>query len=179
MSNQLDQKQMLAVATLGKSVGLRGYMKLHLQSDFPQQFQNGKTFFINGDHTVTIEHIKDSLVKFVGIDTPEDAKRLTNKQLYTTHEETRENCELKENEYFYFDLIGSAVIENSKHLGIIKDIDRLGSVDYLMVETDTDLVQDKLPKSFLIPYQPPFIVDVDIKAHVVQVNGGLDILKAS
>mgnify|MGYP000951624045 CR=1 FL=1 len=34
------------VATIGRCVGLKGYLKLHNKSDFPEQFKKGATFFI-------------------------------------------------------------------------------------------------------------------------------------
>jgi 16S rRNA processing protein RimM len=34
-------------------------------------------------------------------------------------------------------------------------------------------------KSFLLPYQPPFIIDTDIGAKRIEVSGGLDLLQAS
>ena len=85
----------IPIAKIGKSHGVKGWQKLHILSDFPEQFKPGVTF--SSDKTdLTIEKIdlKRGLVKFKDIDTPEDAKKLTNRMLYTTEEETRKIIKL-------------------------------------------------------------------------------------
>lgn len=179
MSNQSHNKQLLHVATLGKSIGLRGYMKLHIHSDFLEQFANQKSFYIDEKSSITFDIIKDSLVKLVGVSTPEGAKCFTNKKLYVTKEQTRESCKLKENQFFYFDIIGFTITQQAKKLGIIDDIERIGSVDYLIIKTNQELVTAKFSKSFLIPYIKKFIIKVDVKYRTIEVHGGFEILEAS
>lgn len=180
MSNQSTNK-LLQIATLGKAVGLRGEMKLHIKSDFPEQFVSGATFFINPKQSVTIESVNfdRGLVKLEGVNTPEDAKRLTNKHLHTTYEQTRESCNLDEGQFFWFDIVGCEVIEDGKTLGVVKEIERIGIVDYLSVKTADEFVEKSLPKSFLVPYHEPFVVQTDIDKKHIEVAGGIDILEAS
>ncbi|MDO8260641.1 MAG: ribosome maturation factor RimM, partial [Candidatus Magasanikbacteria bacterium] len=52
MSKQLSK--LLHIATIGKTVGLKGDMKLHIQSDFPEQFKKGSSFFIDADASLTL-----------------------------------------------------------------------------------------------------------------------------
>jgi 16S rRNA processing protein RimM len=177
MSNPSDS--LLYVATLGKSVGLRGQMKLHIQSDFPEQIVSGAQFFLDKNRQVTIESFDGRLVKLQDINTPEDAKRFTNKKLYTTVAQTKEHCSLQQGEYFYFDLIGLNVVEGSCKLGTIEDIERIGAIDYLIINTDEALRAQKFSKSFLIPYQEHFIEKVDIADGTIHTVGALEILKAS
>ncbi len=179
MSNPSSTIELLHVATLGKSVGLRGFMKLHVHSDFLEQFVDKATFFLDNDQTITIEIIKNSLVKLVGVKSLEDAKQFTNKKLYVTKKKTRESCKLNDNQFFYFDIIGSMVIENNQHLGKIENIERIGDIDYLIIKTDKELVHDNFAKSFLIPYIEKFISSVDIKNQTIEVYGGFEILEAS
>ena len=170
--------QKVNVAKLGRAVGLKGEMKIYLLSDFPEQLKKGAKFSIN-DKELVVEYfdLKRDVIKFVGINTPEEAKKLTNKILTTTIEETKNSCELKENEYFWFDVIGCEVFEDGKKLGIIKDIYRYPQSDYLFILTNKDLKER--PKSFLIPFIDKFIKDVDIEAKKIEVVGGQDILDAS
>ena len=137
----------IPIAKLGKSHGVKGWQKLHILSDFPEQFKPGVTF--SSDKTdLTIEKIdlKRGLVKFKDINTPEDAKKLTNRMLYTTEEETRENIKLKEGEYFWFDIEGCDVYENDKRLGRVKEIER-ADVDYLIINTDDELIKEGATKN--------------------------------
>jgi 16S rRNA processing protein RimM len=172
---------LIHIATLGKTVGLKGDMKLHITSDFPEQFVSGAEFYLEGNRSVRLSNVNLSrgTVKIEGFDTPEDAKRLTNQKLYTTFEATREQCELEEGEFFWFDIIGCKVIEDGYELGVVKDIDRLGATDYLLITTDNHLVAQGHAKSFLLPYQPPFIAETNVERKQIEVIGGLDILKAS
>jgi len=182
MSEAMNQRtQLLHVATLGKTVGLRGDMKLHIHSDFPEQFKSGSTFYLNPQATVRLEHVNPArgLVRLEGIENPEDAKRYINAKLYTTLEATRQNCDLQAGEYFWFDIIGCRVVESGVTLGMVKEIERIGVQDYLLIATDTALVAQGESASFLLPYQPPFVVQTDIAEKVIMVAGGLDLLQAS
>jgi 16S rRNA processing protein RimM len=180
MSNQSDSK-LLHIATIGKAVGLYGDMKLHVKSDFPEQFVKGAKFFISKKRTIELSSVdlERALIKIVGINNPEDAKRLTNEKIYTTYEDTRKNVKLEDGQYFYFDIENCKVYENGVLLGIVDEVDRIGVTDYLEIITDEAFVEKKLPKTFLIPYQDHFLVLVDIEKKIIEVKGGIDILEAS
>ncbi len=165
----------IPIAKLGKSHGVKGWQKIHLLTDFPEQFKPGSTF--SSDKTdLTIEKIdlKRGLVKFKGIDTPEDAKKITNRMLYTTEEETRENIKLKENEYFWFDIENCDVYENGKKLGRVKEIER-ADVDYLVINTDEELIKEGYPKRFLIDFKR-HVKDVDVENKKIEAKGAIEIL---
>ena len=93
MSNQLHKNQLLHIATIGKTVGLKGDMKLHIKCDFPEQFVKGASFLINKKEEVTLSDVNHQrgLVKLNNITNPEDAKKFTNAKLYTTYEQTRKS----------------------------------------------------------------------------------------
>jgi len=165
------------IAKLGKSHGVRGWQKIHLLTDFPEQFKPGATFS-SDKTTLTIEKVdlKKGLVKFKGIDNREDAKKLTNRMLYSTAEETKQNIELKENEYFWFDIIGCDVYEDDIYLGKVIDIER-ADIDYLVIKTNEELVKKGYPKRFLIDFTR-HVKDVDVENKKIISNGGLDILES-
>ncbi|MRI84127.1 MAG: 16S rRNA processing protein RimM [Nitratiruptor sp.] len=169
----------MAIARLGRSVGLRGDMRFHLLSDFPEQFRKGATFESDrGPLTIERYDPKRGTIKFVGIDSPEAARRYTNAYLYSDEEQTREQIPLEEGEYFWFDIIGCHLYEGEECLGVVEDIQRLPSADYLVVRTSEELAQ-KLPKRFLVPYQDPFIEEVDLEQKRIQAQGARAILEAS
>lgn len=179
MSNQF--KDMIHIATLGKSVGLKGEMKFHIQSDFPEQFVKGASFYINKNETLTIGSINlvKGLIKIEGYDSPEIAKKLTNTKLFTTVDKTREAVDLDKDQYFWFDIMGCMVYEDSKLLGKVLEIERMATTDYLVIETDIKLVNEGFSKSFLVPYQKNFIASVSIDTKVIKAIGAFDILEAS
>ncbi|SMC08308.1 ribosome maturation factor RimM [Nitratiruptor tergarcus] len=170
----------LAIARLGRSVGLKGEMRFFDLSDFPEQFQEGASFESDRGK-LTIERINPQrgTIKFVGINTPEDAKKLTNAYLYSDEQKSKEQLNLNEGEYFWFEIIGLDIYENSEYLGKVQDIQRMPQSDYLLVQTAPDLIQKNLPKSFLLPFSDPFIVDVDLQKRRIVVAGARDILEAS
>ena len=177
-------KDKILVAKLGRSVGLKGDIRIIIESDFPQSFKKDIILYTNKNQALKIQKINfnNSTIKFYNIDNIDEAKKLTNSLLYMSLEDTKKNCILKQDEYFWFDLIGLKVYENDLLLGKIKDIQRLPSCDYLEVETNLDLKLDDLkkkPKTFLIPYQNEFIKQVDIKNLKILVYNCIDILKAS
>ena len=168
------------VAQIGKTIGLKGELKLHSKTDFPQQFKKGASFE-TPKGTLTIERYNPnrSTVKFAGYDTVEDAKTLTNIVLYSDEEKTRNQCSLKEGEHFWFDIIGMDILEGDKILGRVADIQRMSDVDYLLVETTEEFVSQDLSKSFLIPYIPRYILSVDENNRKIITKDALDILEAS
>ncbi|HAC70317.1 MAG TPA: 16S rRNA processing protein RimM [Arcobacter skirrowii] len=170
------------VAKLGKAVGLKGHLRLFIDSDFPEQFKKGSTFLTNKNFQLTIlEYLKDrDLVSFEGFSDMESAKKLTNTELYTTIEQTKEFCKLKDNEFFWFDLISCEVYEDSLKLGVVSDVHRFPLNDYLEVKTDSQLVEKGLPKIFLIPHIfETFIQRVDIENKKIFAINAFDILENS
>lgn len=184
MSNRFRNSpshDLLHVATLGRTVGLKGDMKLNLSTDFPEQFIPNATFTLENGKEVTLSSYNPDreLVHLKGIDSPEAAKALTNAKLFTTFEATRERCNLAEGEFFWFDLLGSKVVEGELVLGKVQEIERIGAQDYLLVATDGALVTKGMAATFLIPYIDHFILSSDAESKVITVEGGLDLLEAS
>lgn len=177
----MKQSDLLHIATIGKTVGIKGDMKLHLYTDFAEQFKNNTSFFINPHERLTLAEVNLSkgLIKVDGIFTPEDAKKFTNKKLYATMEETRKNCHLNDGEFFWFDLVGCKIIEDGIPLGKVTDIDRINSLNYLKINTDEELIKTGSAKTFLIPHNKPFTINTDIKNKTITVSGAMDILEAS
>jgi 16S rRNA processing protein RimM len=168
----------LTIATIGKAVGLWGEVKLHLHTDFDSQFKKGATFTTNKNQKLTIEKFNHdkSIVKFLGISTREDAQKLTNQTISTTIEESRQSCELNDDEYFWFDIIGCKVIEEDKTLGIVKDIQRLTANDYLEVKTSKEF--QHFAKTFLIPYiKDVYIQKVDIENKTIYTKDAYPLLE--
>lgn len=180
MSNQLN-KNLLHIATLGKTVGIKGDMKLHIQSDFPEQFVQGASFLINNKDKIILSEVnlERGLVKVNNISNPEDAKKFTNAKLYTTYEETRKNCHLEKGEYFFFDLEDCEVYEDGKLLGKVDEVERLNITNYLVINTDESLVKEGFSKRFLVPFVEPFKKSVDIDNKKIILSGAFDILEAS
>ena len=168
------------VGKVGKSVALKGENRFIADTDFPEQFRKGASFETKKG-TLTIESFDPvrSLIKFEGVNTPEDAKKLTNTELYTTLDATKSDCNLEEGEYFWFEVIDCKIFDEDRLLGQVESIERINETDYLLIKTDELLRKEKLAKVFMIPYIDKFIVNEDIGNKRIDVKGGFDILEAS
>ncbi len=175
-SFEIDPAQ-LTVAKIGKTVGLDGKLKLHLSTDFPEQFKKGALFYSLGE-TLEIEsyEVASSTVKFKNFNNVDDAAKLTNRTISATLDSTRQDCKLGKDEFFWFDIVGLEVVEEGETLGAVESIERYGVTDYLSVKTDAKLVDKGLPKSFLIPYQDRFVLSVSLEDGKIYATYAKDIL---
>ena len=179
----MKKHDLVYVAKFGRAIGLKGYLKLIIESDFPEQFsQKNISFYLEDLSTVIIEDYNknQSSVKIQNISTPEDAKKYTNKSLFTTEEETRKNCKLKDDEFFWFELEGLEVFEDNVKVGLVKEVLRFSNMTYLSVLSDKALTDKKLSAEFLIPYiLDDYIEKVDTKNKKILVKKAMLLLENS
>lgn len=169
------------VAKLGKSVGLKGEMKIFIDSDFPEQFKKGATFTTNKKLNLTVSSYnsnRDTII-FEEVNNVDEAKKLTNQQLFSSIEETKKSCNLNDNQYFWFDIINCKIYENEELLGKVIELHRYPISDYLEISTSEELVNNKLPKTFLIPYEDNYILNVEIEKKSITVKDAKAILENS
>jgi 16S rRNA processing protein RimM len=173
-------KDRIIIATIGKTSGFKGFLKLNWASDFTEQLQKKKIWETSfGDLEIEQFLKTKDLIRFKGFESLESAKELTNHKIFSTEEESRELCDLGDEEFFWFDMIGLEVKENGETLGVISEIERIVSTDYLFVNTSESLIEKGLPKNFLIPYIDRYIEEVKLEDRSIFVNGAKDILEAS
>ncbi|RDU55096.1 16S rRNA processing protein RimM [Helicobacter sp. MIT 00-7814] len=194
------------IGKLGRSVGVNGMLRVFLQTDFPQFLKQGVVLSTSHPLYPTLEildfqsaqgsiktqsHKSEShhntapsaLITFKNITSKEEASQLTNTLLFSSVDSTRAACELKEGEFFWFDIIGCKIIEEGAELGIVSEIERIGSVDYLIIETSENLLSAdskiKLPKRFLLPYIERYILNTQIEIKSIFTQGAREILEES
>lgn len=168
------------IAQIGRTIGLWGDLKLHIHTDFPEQFQIGNTYQSNrGDLTISDINPKRGTVRFVGYESIDAAKKLTNVKIFANETDTRQNCDLQEGEHFWFDIIGCTVKQDDEILGEVTDIQRMADTDYLAIQTEANLVEAGLAKNFLLPYIERYIIKADIDEKMIYTKDAKDILEAS
>jgi len=161
------------IAKIGKTVGLKGELKLHLLSDFEEQFQKGASFETDkGLLIIKSYNPRRRLILFDGFESIESAKRLTNLYLYSDEEKTRKSCPLGEGEKYWFELIGLEVIEDGKSLGTIIDIDRIAGIEYFKVKTSNPYKH--IAKTFLIPNIDEYVIKKDDALYTKDCMGILE-----
>ena len=168
------------IAQIGRTIGLWGDLKFHLHTDFPEQFIIGNSYPTNrGTLTIADINHKRGIIRFVGHESIDSAKKLTNTKLFANEKQTKENCDLKEGQHFWFDIIGCTVKQDDLVLGTVKDIHRMGDTDYLAIDTDAKLIEEEQPKNFLLPYIERYVIKTDVEEKIVYTKDAKDILAAS
>ena len=168
------------IAQVGKTHGLQGDLKLHIHTDFPEQFKVGYSFDTSSGRLEILRiNLSRGIVAFKGYEGIDYAKKLTNTKIYATLEETKERCELKDGEHFWFEIEGCEISENSEILGKITEMQRLAEVNYMFIETDKKLIDAGFATTFLVPYIDRYLVKADIENGLVLTQDAKDILEAS
>ncbi len=179
-SKQERKNSRFFIAQVGKTHGLHGDLKLHLHTDFPEQFKAGYSFQTSsGELEVKEVNLTRGIISFRGYEGVDFAKKLTNTKIYATMEETKERCELKDGEHFWFEIEGCSVSESGVILGKVTEMQRLADVNYMFIETDKALVEEGFSKTFLIPYIDRYLIKTDVETKTVFTKDAKEILEAS
>jgi len=168
------------IAQIGRTIGLWGDLKLNLHTDFPEQFSIGNSFKTDrGDLTISDINLKRGIIRFIGYESIDSAKKLTNAKIYSDLEKTKSNCKLNDGQHFWFDIVDCKIEENGVILGTVKEIQRMADTDYLSIITEKSLVEEGFTKTFLLPYIERYILKADIDTKTIYVEDAKDILEAS
>ncbi len=178
--NSRQNKKRFFIAQIGKTHGLHGDLKLHIYTDFPEQFQVGYTFQTSsGELEILRVNLQRGTVCFKGYEGIDYAKKLTNTKIYATLEETKERCQLKDGEHFWFEIETCEVQEDGIRLGKVIEMQRLAEVNYMLIQTDEALVKEGFSTTFLVPYIERYVLETDIEKQVVVTRDAKAILEAS
>ncbi len=159
------------VAKLGKTIGLKGFVRLHNLSDFPEQFKKGASFFckeLQGNLRIKAYNFSNNTALFEGFECIEEAKKLVNLSLYQSIEESRKTCKLKKDEFFYFDILECKVRDFKRNLGKVVDILEVSNSHLLEISTDEELVKKGFAKNFYIPYLDKFVKKIDTNKKLIE-----------
>lgn len=153
----------LRVGIVSSVHGIHGECKVFPTTDDMNRFKKLKKVYAD-DRELELEGVKFFknmvIVKFKGIDTPEDIQKLRNKDLMINREDA---VPLEEGEYFINDLIGCDVIdEEGKKVGECKEIFPTGANQVMEVDTGK--------KTFPVPYIKQCILDVDLANREIKVH---------
>lgn len=168
------------IAQVGKTHGLHGDLKLHIHTDFPEQFQEGYIFeSSSGKLEILRVNLTRGIVCFKGYEGIDYAKKLTNTKIYATLEETKERCQLGVGEHFWFEIETCEIEEDGVKLGKIVEMQRLADVNYMFIKTDKKLIDAGFATTFLIPYIDRYLVKTDVEAKTIFTKDAIEILEAS
>lgn len=161
-------EDLVVIAKLVKTRGLRGELVADLLTDFPERFDDlKKVFAVKPDGKILELEIekfwfqKNRIVfKFAGFDSIEASESLRNCDISIAKAET---VELEADEFFDWQLQDCTVetIEGVK-LGKVKEVLRTGGTEILVVAGET--------KEYLIPFAEKICPEVDIENKLIKVD---------
>jgi 16S rRNA processing protein RimM len=158
----------IVIGKIGSTFGVHGWLKVLAYTEYGANILEYTPWYLSTrDNELVEADIEDSriqhntvLVKFRHIDTPEEAATFTNKTISIRREQLPE---LKENEFYWSDLVGLDVID--------KEGKNLGKVIYMMSTGSNDVLVVKGEKEHGIPYLPGKVVlNVDLEKRQILVD---------
>lgn len=163
----------LEIGQIVNTFGIKGMVKVKPFTDNIERFSNLEKIYIknkSGQTEYKIQEVKYHknmvLIKFEGIENPEQADLLRNSYLIVDRE-TEEPLEA--GRYYIVDMIGLDVFtDDNEYLGKLEDIYNTGS-------NDIYVVKNKLGKQVLLPAIEDVIknIDMDNKKVIVHLIPGL------
>lgn len=159
--------ELVAVAKIAKPRGIKGEVIADLLTDFPERFDGlERVTAVMPDASrqeLTIErHWFQSgriVLKFVGIDSIEDAETLRNAEICVPESDA---VELEEGEFYDWELAGCSVeTVDGEPIGTVRELMRTGGTELLVVDG---------AKEFLIPFAEAICVEVDIENKLIKVD---------
>lgn len=153
------KKRFLEIGKITKTQGLKGEVRVQFYCDSADVIADFETLYLKkGEEELEVEYcrpVKNDIVvmKFVGVDSVEEAQKYIGKMLYMD----REEVELPEDTWFVQDLIDLEVIDadNGKVYGKIDDVLQNGPTDVYSIKTPEG-------KQLLFPAIPEILLETDI-----------------
>ena len=158
----------LEIGQIVNTFGIKGMVKVKPFTDNIERFSNLEKIYIknkSGQTEYKIQEVKYHknmvLIKFEGIENPEQADLLKNAYLEVDREHA---VPLEEGTYYIVDLIGLEVYtEEGKLLGKVDDIYNTGA-------NDIYVIKDELGKQVLLPGIKDVIKNVDLEGGKITVH---------
>jgi 16S rRNA processing protein RimM len=157
----------IVLGKIGSTYGIKGWLKVFsFTENAANLFQYTSWYIEDGHHWKPITytsgrpHGKGIIVKFSGVETPEEARKLTGKKIAIKRSALPA---LDKNEYYWRDLEGLTVINQE---GVT-----LGTVIYLIETGTNDVLVVKGEKEFAIPYLLNNVIKyIDLEKRIISVD---------
>ena len=161
-----------------KTHGLRGEVTVHLDVDFPDEYETLESVFLLEEERLVpffIDHIQingeKAILKFEGIDSIDDAKSFVKSEMYLP---LTFLPELKGDAFYYHDLIGCKVYNEDTLIGEVQEVYDMGATQLIEVRNGKEEI--------LVPINDKILKEVnttDKKLKVSLPDGLLDLYKSN
>ena len=160
---------LIVVAHIARTRGLRGEVVADLLTDFPGRFEALESVIAiapdGSRRSLQIEEhwfqAKRIIFKFAGYDSIDEARALAGFQLAVP---ASDRIELPKDQFYEWELAGCRVeATDGKSIGVVRAVMHTGGVEILVVAGDTG-------GEFLIPMAREICVEIDIDKKLVRVD---------
>ena len=164
----LKSKDFVTLARVVKTQGRRGEVAVEVHSDVPDRLHPGlRVFALAKDDSRRQLQIEDAwprkdwlVLKFRGVDSISDAESLVGSELQVP---VSERAELEAGAAYVSDLVGCAVLDHGREVGVISDVRfGAGEAPLLVVESGKSELE--------IPYAQEFLRRVDLEGKRIEMN---------
>jgi 16S rRNA processing protein RimM len=156
----------LVVGYLRRPHGLHGEMVMEVHTDFPERLTSGSEVYVGDSYqkilvTDARYHNEGLLIKFQGLETPEQAGRYRNQSVYVS---AANRPVLPKGQYYHHELIGFKVVnEKDKSIGILTEIMQTGANDVYVVRQDNG-------REVLLPVIASVVIAVETEKRQIRVK---------
>ncbi len=157
----------IQVGKIVNTHGIKGEVRIIPLTDNMHRFDKLEKVYL-GEKKLKLEitnvRYKDNIVilKFNCYDNINDVEKFKNQYIYVDEED---KIDLKDNQYFIFDIIGCKVLDTlNREIGIVVDIIQAGSNDIYVIE---DSINNK---EYLIPAVGYFIKNINIEQKIINID---------
>jgi 16S rRNA processing protein RimM len=161
-------EELVAIARVAKTRGLRGEAVADVLTDFPERFEglgNVTAVLPTGERLeLGIENFwfqKGRIIlKFLGYDSIEAAETLRNAEICVPEAEA---VELEEGEFFDWELVGCSVeTADGQTIGEVREVMRTGGTEILVIGDGE--------REFLVPFAEAICTGVDIENKIIKID---------
>jgi 16S rRNA processing protein RimM len=162
-------EDLVVIARIVKTRGLRGEVVADLLTDFPERFEGLEDVILRpldgaGRRELKIEKFWFQkgrvILKFAGLDTIEEAEKLRDRDVCVPEEDA---VELEDDEFFDWQLAGCRVETiDGNAIGEVTEVMRTGGTEILVVAGDG--------KEYLVPFAETICTEVDIENKIIRVD---------
>lgn len=152
----------LLVGKIIDSFSLDGTLKVFSTTSNPEKrYKKGNTLYINDVAYKVVSYKKNGkvdLIKFEGINTPEEAHALKGCEILCD----KDYNDLDEGYYFFSDLVGCELINNNRVIGKVIAVEEFPAQITLRCKQPNG-------KEFFVPFIKEFVTNIDIKNKKIEI----------
>lgn len=159
---------LVAIAKIGKTRGIRGEVVADVLTDFPERFENLERVFAVKPKGETEELELENfwfqkgrvVLKFKDVDSIEAAETLKNSEICVLESEA---VELEEDEYFDWELEDCQVETlEGESIGRVREVMRTGGTEVLVVQGEE--------RDYLIPFAEAICTEIDVENKLIKID---------